>query len=434
MKTMTLPNNRNNNSIEEQQQLYNYFLDLVQVQSSSEVIDRFRILFIQGGGYPDREVVKVLEKIMASKEIEEEFNYILNRCCHILINRWQPYRTKNEAIVELIRLFEEIENRDVKKSYASKGGRRLLELVKSFTSSEQYLTLKRLAEVMDESPYSHRDTETALATPLRILIPRYPYLYKHCLVSEDSSYEHQQTVKKIQQEKQQEFEINLSQYVTHKVREIRKARQGFSTLIRESSQNLSNPTLLSDRELFLGLKQYVGKVEGSENYRDLAKRFLAHTKQPQSYRAFKDSFYEYLSTSFNIDSSQSVRKLNDKLYKQLQTTLVHSNDKQFSESLMMRTCSQMLNFLVVDSAQRPQHYLFLDMLGNLGPISTVGLLLQIVLVCHRIRSYLEKRFAILFNHYETYNRDAVQWLVKALENMNLALTTNFGKVDLSFIR
>lgn len=430
---MQVPNNRETID-NRKQQLYDHFLNLVETDSSSEVIDRFRKLFIQGWGYPDGEVLNTLEKIAGTKEIEQEFNFILNRCCHILINRWQPYCAKKDAIVELIKLFEEVEKRSVSRAYGSRGARRVSELVKDFTTSEQYLTLKRLAEVMNSSPAANSNSNTALAQPLRTLIPRYPYLYKHCLVSPDSSYDHQQAIKKIQQEKQGEYEVNLSQYVTHRVREIRLARKGTPLSTREKSTIITNPTLLNDPELFFALRQYVGKVETGHTYKDLAQRFLAHTKEPQSYLNFKDSFYEYLSTSLELDSRPASRKLHNKLYKQLQRTLEHSHEKQLNDSLMMRTCSTMLNFLVVDSPQRPQHFLFLDLLGNLGPIVTIGLLLKIVLVCSKVRPYLEQRFAILFNHYESDNRETVQWLVKALENMHLALSTNLGKVDLSFIR
>jgi len=56
-----------------------------------------------------------------------------------------------------------------------------------------------------------------------------------------------------------------------------------------------------------------------------------------------------------------------------------------------------------------------------------------VLICGKVKPYLEKRLAILFGHYEFSTREGVVWLVKALENVNLALTTNFGKVDVSFL-
>jgi len=77
---------------------------------------------------------------------------------------------------------------------------------------------------------------------------------------------------------------------------------------------------------------------------------------------------------------------------------------------------------------------FIDLISNLGPTQTTGLLLKIVLICHKVKAYLEKRLAILFAHYEFSTRTGVMWLVKALENVNLALSTNFGKVDVSFLR
>ena len=94
----------------------------------------------------------------------------------------------------------------------------------------------------------------------------------------------------------------------------------------------------------------------------------------------------------------------------------------------------MLDFLVVESIQKPQHFLFLNLMSNIGPIATISILLKIVLVCYRVKPYLEKRFAILFNHYEKDMRESVAWLVKALENLQVALSTNFGRIDLSFIR
>jgi hypothetical protein len=57
-----------------------------------------------------------------------------------------------------------------------------------------------------------------------------------------------------------------------------------------------------------------------------------------------------------------------------------------------------------------------------------------VLLCRKVKPYLERRLSILFSHYEGYSRETVQWLVLALENVNVALSTNFGTVDLSFIR
>jgi len=422
-----------------EQYIYNHFLELIDLESSEEIIERFRILFINGSGYPDREVAKALEKIIALLQVDEEFNFILNRCSHIIINRKRPYNYKKDVLLDLIKLFDSIENKTVNRYYGSRSSKKLFDLVKGFTKSEQYLTLKRFAELISQEARISRNSHSALAQPLRTLIPRYPYLYQHCLITSDNSYEHQQAIKKIQRQKQKKFEIDLSHYMTHQIRQgvITTSKfkdSNFTESSLENTKKIINPTLLSEQELLSSIKQFVGKVENGYNYQDYAKSFLNHSRQPQSYGRFKESFYEYLNTSFDVDSKYVKYQFKDKLYKQLKNTMPHNDDKKFNDFLLMRTCNQMLVFLVVESIQKPQHFLFLNLMSNMGPIATTSLLLKIVLVCYRVKPYLEKRFAILFNHYEMYTRESVIWLVKALENIQVALTTNFGKVDLSFIR
>ncbi len=422
----------NRPSYEAEQLLYNHWLELVQVEQPAEIINRFRTLFIHCDQYPDRTIVAALEKIATSKEAEPELKYILNRCCHIAINRWQTHPHKQAAIPELIALFEEVPK--VIFGYnQSRAIGHITRIVNQFTESEQYLALKRLSKVI-----THNSEDTSSKTPTKLalgtLIPRYPYLYSHCLLSDDSNYEQQKVIKTIQARKQHQFEINLSQYVAHQVRKVQTARRQTSLSFGRTIQNIKNPTLLSDPELFFALKQFVGKVEAGNTYRQIAGSFLANTSQTtQCYGSFKDDLYEYLISSVT-DHRYSKGQFKDKLYKQLQSTFPHSDSQQFNEFLMMRTCSQLLNFLVVESQKRPNHFVFIDLISNLGPTETTGLLLKIVLICDKVKPYLEKRLAILFGHYECSAPAAVMWLVKALENLNLALSTNFGKVDVSFLR
>ncbi|MEO6863500.1 MAG: hypothetical protein ABI180_18480 [Microcoleus sp.] len=424
-------NDYNRQSQEEEQLLYNHWLDLVQVEQPIELIDRFRTLFIHGNGYADRTVAEALEKIAASPYAEQEFKYILNRCCHILINRWQTYPGKQAAIPELIAMFEEAPK--ILGYSRSRAANSIPKLVNQFTESEQYLTLKRLAKVITHGNEDSSNSKTPATLALGTLIPRYPYLYKHCLLSDDSTYEQQKTIQKIQAQKQQRFEIDLSQYVAHQVRKAQTARRQTSISFGRNIQPIKNPTLLSDPELFFALKQFVGKVEGADTYRQLAGRFTANASTTGSYGSFKDDLYEYMISSVT-DDRYGKRQFNEKLYKQLQNTFPHNDDQKFNEFLMLRTCSQLLNFLVVESPARPNHFVFIDLISNLGPTQTIGLLLKIVLICGKVKPYLEKRLAILFGHYEFSTREGVVWLVKALENLNLALSTNFGNLDVSFLR
>jgi hypothetical protein len=413
----------------EEQKIYDHFIERVQVEDADQMIERFRLLFIVGSGYPNSEITQVLEKIIAAKITEEDFNFIINRCCYILINRWHSTPHRRQAIAQFNHLFEQVSlNHHSNYSY-SRRSNTLARLIQSFIKSEHYAVLKRFTEVVCQPIdfYQRRPKNQ----PLRTLIPRYPYLYHHCLVSDDSSYEHQQMIRHIKLQKQQKFEVDLSQYVTHQWRRSQAAKVSLETA-KKMKVSVHNPTLLTNRELFFAIQQFVGKVEGKNTYRDLAYRFVNHTQNTPSFRCFKDEFYEYLILS-PFESSYTKRQFNDKLYQQLKQIIPQSNEEDFSEFLLLRTCSQILNFLVVESPQKPNHFVFLDLISNIGPTFTVGLFLKIILICRRVRPYLEKRFAILFNHYESSTQEGVQWLVKVLENLNIALTTNFGGVDLSFV-
>lgn len=405
----------------ETQTLYDYLLEGVQNQSPEQVLDDFRHLFIEGRAYNNHQIYSALEKIIKAKDAEQKFNFFFNRCCYILINRWQMQPQLQSAIPELVGLLEDLA--PAWKGYHSNANR-LRELVKNFTKTDQYVKMQRLARVINAK---HTDHKSNLVGNL---IQRYPYLYDHCLLGEGSSQEHQQTIKRLKSRLERRFEVNLSRYVTYRVRLARMSEP--SSLSLETGriiQPVKNPTLLSDRELNKSLKHFVSNVEGNSSYRDLSQSFLTHTIQTSTYKSFKDDLYEYLLTS--IDPQYGRGQFNKKLYQLLQNTLPECDFKKPNEFLMLRTSSQLLNFFVVESPHQPTHYLFIDMITNMGVTKTIGILLKVVLVCHKVKPYLEKRFSILFNHYESFSDDGVPWLVKSLENLHIAFSVHFGKADLS---
>ncbi|MBW4691485.1 MAG: hypothetical protein KME27_06915 [Lyngbya sp. HA4199-MV5] len=420
--------NFNRHIDQEEQQLYDHLLRLVQFELPSQLIERFRALFVDGVGYPDADIVAAINKIASSKAADQEFRFVLNRCCHILINRWQTRPQLQTAIPELISLFETTPARPVTEYSRARSVRRMRELVKGFVDSEQYVTLRRLSQVMNQAADLHTPPAHE---PIGALIRRYPYLYEHCLLTDGSTYEHQQTIRQLQAKAQRQYEVDLSQYVTYQVRRSQLDREGSAHMGSRVLQPVKNPTLLSDQDLCRALKQFAGKSQSAGTYRDSAQRFLTHTNQTPTFQSFKDDLYEYMTAS--VDPEYGRRQFNQQLYSQLKSTLPESNDQKLNDFLIVRTCSQLLNFLVVESPQRPNHFVFVDLISNIGSTLTTGLLLKIVLICRKVKPYLEKRFSILFNHYEFCRRDGVHWLVEAMETLNLALSTNFSTIDLSFI-
>ena len=191
------------------------------------------------------------------------------------------------------------------------------------------------------------------------------------------------------------------------------------------------PTAIPELPFTRRFGNFAGKIEGSNTYRDLAQRFVTHTSQGISYQSFKDDLYQYLVSS--VDPSYGRRRFNDQLYAQLKGILPDSNTQRLNDMLVVKTCSQLLNFLVIESHQRPNHFVFIDLVSNLGPTLTTGIVIKIVLVCRKVKPYLDKRFSLLFNHYEASAREVVQWLVNCLETLNVAFSITFGSVDLSFM-
>jgi hypothetical protein len=421
------PINYDLNSLVEEEILYEHLIYWVQREPPTQLIERFRLLFIDGTSYPEPSIRAVLDRITNSKLAEEKFKHILNRCCHILINHWQMQPEQRAAIPSLVALFKSFSASSRVQIIHSRSSRRLRELVQMFTETEEYLTLQRLVQVMQ--PIGLMGNKS-VNSPLAQLIPRYPYLYDHCLLSQGSSLEHQQTIRRLQAQRQRQIEVNLSRYATYLMRRIQMARQAPSPQATHIIQPVRNPTLLSDRELFLSLKHFVGKVEGSYTYRDLAHGFLTHTCKTQSYLTFKKDLYEYLIAS--VEPEYGRHQFNHRLSRQLKNTFPQYDSLQINNVLLAGTCRQLFKFLL-ESPHRPEHLFFIDLISNIGSLKTVGLLLKIVLLSRQVKPDLEKRFSILFNHYESQTIQDIVWFVESLENLNVALIANFGGADLSFI-
>ncbi|HEY9770628.1 MAG TPA: hypothetical protein V6C71_19420 [Coleofasciculaceae cyanobacterium] len=421
---------------QEQQQIYNHLLYCVKSESSIEVLERFNHLFVRATGYKDNHIRTALEKIIDANNAELEFPLFFNRCCHIIINRWQMQPNLKYEIVELLILIE----RALPPGEAySRTSRKLRQLVKDFQNTEYYLRIQRLARLIDGSlePDKRRSHRIETVTnSVGDLIQRYPYLHQHCLLTEASTDEFQQTVQTIQSGIQSNYELNLSQYITNRVRLTRLVKQykaaNQNKIPKRLVKKVDNPTLLSDRELDKALRHYIGKVEQNYSYYDLAQNFLTHTSQVKTYREFKADLYEYIISG--VDSKYGELNFYHELHNYLQETLTDFDHRELDEFLTLRTYCQLFKFLVVDGKSNFNHEHYLDLVNHLGEVRTIGLLLKLVLLCGKVKPYLEQRFSILFSHYETVAEDRAPWLVKSLENLQVAFSIHFGEADFSLIQ
>ncbi len=405
-----------------EQVVYEHLQRLIKSETPEQLLTRFRSLFIEGASYSDNRVWATIEILAFESTAEQNFPLVINRCCHILINHWQLQPSGNISIDRLIAI---LANPDPTSGKYSKITRRLRQLLKIYLTSDDYQILNRLNIVLNGQILNREAIELE---PLGKLITRYPYLYEHYLVSTGRTLENVQTIERIQQKLQDRQEAELSQYFTYQVRKSRiKAQVG-----PEAAKNLpriANPTLLPSKDLGIAFIQFAGKAEGGASYQDLSHRFAARLQAKPTVKVFKRDLYKYLTAG--IDSSYGNRGFNDRLSKTIDNILVDRNSQQLDEVSLVKICTHLLNYLVIESSIKAQHFVLMDLISNLGAAATTGLLLKIVLVCPKTKSLLESRLSILFHHYQSSCCKDVVWLVKSLEHWNVAESIHFGKLDAS---
>lgn len=388
--------------------LYEHLRNCVKTEPTDHVIARFRQLFIDAQGYTDSQVWQALSQVVQDPEADKSFKYTLNRCCYTLINPWQTRLECHAAIPKLVALFEQLPTHSTQSKFTI----RLRTLVRQFRQTEQYAALNRLPHVLLET----NDQEAGGRSDNRLepLIKRYPYIYDHSLLTEDSDKQHKRTIKGLRRKAERKFGVDLVRYNSRRLGHFK-------------SKFAENPTLLSNAELDFALEYYTGKIERNRTHRDVARCFSAYSQTVRSYREFKGEFTDYLLTPIAAVAPIPISKqFSRQLQQYLQDTLSDFDSESLNNFVLVETCRRLLNFLIVDSPQHPNFQTFISLIRDIGYSLTVGLLLRIVLLCSSSKPWLERCFSILFNLHEKRYREDVPWLVTSLEHVNVALATNFG--------
>lgn len=398
--------------------IYNHIYQWVQREAPNSVLERFRELFteLKCG---NATVVAALERLVLRPEASQRFRFILNRSCYILINQWQNQSQHRWAISHLVDILATptpLRGGDRGKTVGT-----LRRLFQAFQGTELYLRLCQTVALLEATD------EPAEDQPLACLLRRYPYLYEAQLAGAEDRQQFQeqlQIVHNLQTQVQQQFEHQLGRYVTY---EYRRSLGSAKNL-----EPVKNPTMLTNQELFVAFKLFGAKVDNGMTYEERAAQFLRENPEGQNYRLYKQNLANYLIAAMPASKDRDIferklRQFMDELFPQFD--LQSTND-----FLITRTCSRLLNFLVIENKKDANHKNFIDLICQLGPTKMVGILLKIVLICKKVKGYLERLICILFNYYAEKAQGEVRWLIKVLENIKLAFSLHFGIVDLRFIR
>ena len=402
----------------DQETVYRYLSQCIDSETPDDLLDIFNRLFLEQSSALDDDISDAIRRILKVEGAEESQQFF-DRCVNIIVNSWEQSNRAPQLCPKLLTLLSRYSTtgkRSANKNY------RLNRLIKQYRKSKYFINLERLDCAMNSTQETNNDLVLSL-------LHRYPYLFQHYLVSDSCCSEYAQAVKHLKTRQDKSFGINLSQYVTYKIRLANTAHnQDSQSRKLRNIRAIPNPTLLSDRELNKALKQFLGVVDDRFSYRSLAQNFANQFSFISTYKDYKERLFQYLSVSLN--STYGQRQLASRLEQHLIDLLPDHNLDKPTETLALRTSKSLLNFLVIESTENPQHYLFIDIVTNLGVTRTMGLLVQLILLSPKLKTNLESRFAILFDHYSSFSRVDVPWLVKALDYLQIAFSLYFGKITI----
>ncbi|WOD40651.1 hypothetical protein [Nodosilinea sp. E11] len=397
-------------------QLYQHWQYWRKQESPQALIQRFRQLFLDVANYPDGAIANALLLLSEQDTAEREFKYVLNRCCYTLINLWYTQPRDHWAIPELVQLFNDLPPAPLSNPRA----KQVYSLVQDFAQTEQYASLVRLQQIMTPQREPGAPVSVVIEEqPLAHRIRHYPFLYDSSLLTKDSGQEQKQNISDLRRRAETDLGIRLARYhAQHHV--LDKAGQAI------------NPTLLDAAGLNEALSFYTGKIDG-RTHRDQARWFATYSKTVRSFRDFKDEFVDYLIHPIAAaEPKYSGNHFTRNLRQYLRETLTEFDNQPLNSFILVETCRRLLNFLVVDSPQKPVFRNFRHLVNDVGHTLTMGLLLRLVLFCSAAKPWLERCFSVLFNVHERRTCKEVPWLVTSLEHANVALITNFGDVGYQF--
>lgn len=404
--------------------VYHHLADLRRTLPQDELIERFRDLFIVGLDYPAPEVLAALSRIVTAPWADAEFDHVLNRCCYVLINYWWSHSGLKQGTIKLVRLLEALPAWEVVPPTVQM----LRDRVKHFVQTEQFTMIQdRARAVEQEATSGYSDQKT-----VRDHIVRYPFLYPHLLMQWDQSEEGYHAVRTLQTQQEQQFEADLHRYCV--------AYWRSHTAATTMATPVTNPTLLDNTELTQTIQIYTGKVYQDQTYQELADQTRMQMMRSPSFQAAKQHLHTYLTTT--IDPRYREHRFDQWLDHQLLNTLPDKNGQLPQRLWLIQTCCELVAALLAHPVNHVEnHLVFMDFNHNLGPTATVGLLLQILLLCrgfvrHQwdvIKSYVSKFLASMFKHYQAATCGEVEWLIECLENLQVAFAIHSDRTDFSWM-
>ena len=419
--------------------VYEYLLQCVTTKSPPEVIQEFKTLLIQGRNV-DQRASKAWEKIISSTE-GQQFNIILSYCFYLILDSWLHIPKSLSYLAQLREILDQVNQT---KSY-DRRRLQLIQLIKDYQCSQAYFQLKAIMAIIDPQAVSNIISANAAITNeesnhsnsintsiINTYLPRYTYLYNYFLPQEFELSELRKYLQALQENRQKNFEIQLSKHIIYRFRlkqvaKMKLLSKGAGKIITK----VNNPSLLSERAFRIALQQYLGVDHGS-TILQRSQRFVIDNNSRSSFQVFKQDLHRFLTN--NIKPRNSNYNFYQELKQKLDDAFFQSDCKPLNDTLILQTCRQLYSFLIIDTHSATDPNKLANLIVNLGTAQVMMILIKIVLICPESKSDLEKKIALIASYYQLNAIQEIPWLSKTLEHLLVAFSIYFGKIDVSIAK
>ncbi len=368
-----------------QQQLYDFFLGIVQQWTVDQILNAFEQLFFHLSCPQNSQIVEGLNRIIVEQD-EDLFRDTLKRCIYILINNWRIHRDYASA-QQLIQRLEEYGQKTQSKTYISPSINCLRIWLCRFIQSPDFKDIQNFA-LSQPQDWTQRYQSYLLIPP----------------TVKASSKEQQQAALKLAQEIKEKYKFDLAMYIT---------RSESSSSLKNSHQN---PTKLGNDVIkFIKKTLFAHDFVNDEHQAEL---FLEKTTNTP-YTEFKTLLLNYLTLL--PDSPYPLCHIREKFCKKLYRLEINYSDRPIDKSAIAIACQKLIQVLTTENDKSPSSC-FTILISQRHYLILVNLLLKLVLISRSCQKHLEYKIANLIHYYQGLEEDKCQKFIHFLEVFNLMFT------------
>ncbi len=389
--------------------LYQYFLKAIASESSSEVLEKVRLLLVETPNYPVPEVQEMVKNLVYSPTAKINCLSFFNRICQACIAAWVFQEETKTATFQVLNCFKTI---DISVTTQEKFITRWQQEGQAFCQTSEYSKLQRLTRIVTPRFVSDAPKPHVLGD----VLGRYPFLYKDCLVNHESVEEYINFLAGFKRHQQTSFQQKLNKTIILQKQKIEVARlRTLTTKVPQPVEMVPNPTLLN----------YQGFNTAKETFTQLTKIYIKKKKGIQClkeikslpFKDFKLWLINYLLEDIQEDYQ---RHLQQYLQKDIPQILNHYDQQPINEFILLRSCNELLNKLILNPKQLSNHLSFINIKKHLGATQLTVLLLKLTFLNPQLKYSVRQRLAHLFDYYESNSIEESLWLIQVLENCLLA--------------